>query len=140
MWRQQKSLAMPNEIHDDENYRNKLNTIMRYQTTKLVGSLLGTLSLLASLVAPIALAVNQSSPVLIALILLWPICVLLMSAVRLGGAPSWTPAIAFAVFFWVTTVPAWYWMIVISTMLAYHINQNELPVMEKNLMQETKLK
>ena len=124
---------MPEEINDSADFYKKANAMMNYQKTALVGNLLATGSMLASIVAPVVLAVNQSNPVLLALFLLWPICVLLMSAVKHGGAPFWLPAIAFAVFFLVTPVPGWYWFIVLSTMLGFHITQNLLPVLQMKI-------
>jgi len=121
---------MSEEFSDDAVNKRKLHAMARYQTTQLVGNLLATFSLIAAVIAPIALAVNQSNPILLALVLLWPICLLLMSAVRHGGAPFWTPAIAFAVFFWVTPIPGWYWLIILATMFGFHINLNTLPVLQ----------
>ena len=126
-------LCMSEQIHSEADFHKKSSAMLRYQQTKLLGSLLATLSLAASIFAPIILAATQANFLLLVLVFLWPICIFLMGMVRHGGAPSWFPAAALGIFFLVTPLPVWYWLIGLSTMLAYHINQNELPIQQMKL-------
>ena len=107
--------------------------MQKFQSKQLAANLLSTASLVASVVAPVTLAIIRGNSLWLLLLVAWPICVGLMGAVKHANAPFWLPGIAIGVFLMLTPVPTWYWLIALATMLAYHIQMNELPVLQSKL-------
>ncbi len=126
---------MSTEEKDRSDFNKKTKAMMRFQTIQLSAMLLSTGSLIASVIAPIVLTVTRGNPLWLVMFLVWPVCIFLMGMVKHSGAPAWFPALALLVFFLATPVPGWYWFIALATILAYHLQQNELPVESMKLNQ-----
>ncbi|RPF83136.1 MAG: hypothetical protein CBB80_005505 [Synechococcus sp. TMED20] len=116
-------------------FRRQMSAMLNFQVTKLIVNFLSTLSLVSSLIVPVVLAIAQGNVVWLLLLATWPVCIFLMGAVKHANAPFWLPGISIIIFIVATPIPFWYILIPLTTVLAYHIQMNELPMKAMKLNQ-----